>query len=138
MEKSKDATEQLARLAELRAACADDCEPKLIRAHDNLGAAIRGSAGGAQQSEEQSQAGAEHSLLFEGISEPRTSYFGAIQLINAGDFEAAIVAFRELAAEIGPVPDVLNYLGYAHRRLRRFDEIERLRGPARCVIAHIL
>ncbi|MEE8166960.1 MAG: tetratricopeptide repeat protein, partial [Myxococcota bacterium] len=27
-----------------------------------------------------------------------------------------------LAAKIGPVPDVLNYLGYAHRRLGRFDE----------------
>ena len=27
-----------------------------------------------------------------------------------------------MSATIGPVPDVLNYLGYAHRRLGRFEE----------------
>jgi len=122
LEKPRDAHDQLARLAELRAQCSEECEPKLIRAHDDLDAAIRGGAGGAKDSAGQTESGAEHSLLFEGSSEPRTSYFGAVQLINAGEFEVAIVALRELAAKIGPVPDVLNYLGYAHRRLGRFDE----------------
>jgi tetratricopeptide (TPR) repeat protein len=122
LEKPEDANQQLARLAELRAQCAEECEPKLIRAHGDLEAAIRDRAGGARDSVGQTQGGAEHSLLFEGISEPRTRYFGAVQLINAGEFEAAIAALRQLAAKIGPVPDVLNYLGYAHRRLGRFDE----------------
>ena len=122
LEKPEDANEQLARLAELRAQCAERCARKLIRAHDDLDAAIRGKAGGVMNTKGQTQGGAEHSLLFEGVSEPRTSYFGAVQLINASEFEAAIVALRELSAKLGPVPDVLNYLGYAHRRLGRFDE----------------
>lgn len=122
LEKPKDANEQLARLAQLRTQCAAECEPKLIRAHYGLDTAIRERTGDERNSEGETQGGAEHSLLFEGIPEPRTSYFGAVQLINASEFEAAIVALRELAAKIGPVPDVLNYLGYAHRRLGRFDE----------------
>ena len=39
-------------------------------------------------------------------------------------FEDAIDSLRRLASAIGPHPDVLNYLGYAYRRLERYEQAE--------------
>jgi tetratricopeptide (TPR) repeat protein len=118
LKKPADARKQLAKLAELRRKCDQKCSKKLIRAQDDLSAALSEDQGeGAALSN-----GRQHALLFERRSEPRSSYLAAVELIHAEDFDAAIAELRALTLAIGPVPDVLNYLGYAHRRLGRFEE----------------
>jgi tetratricopeptide (TPR) repeat protein len=56
------------------------------------------------------------------VPDPDSAYLGAVERINAGEFDTAILELRTLLAAIGPTPDVLNYLGYAHRQRGRFDE----------------
>ena len=38
-----------------------------------------------------------------------------------GAFANAIAELKDLLLSLGPDPDVLNYLGYAHRKLDRFE-----------------
>ncbi|HZL40318.1 MAG TPA: tetratricopeptide repeat protein [Pseudolabrys sp.] len=47
-------------------------------------------------------------------------YHAAYELIMAGNYEAGIVALHALGRD--EHPDVANYIGYANRRLGRYDE----------------
>jgi tetratricopeptide (TPR) repeat protein len=127
LDELEDATEQAQRLRELRAECGESCSEKLIEAHDELEEAVqrKRAADGAADRVSPSEGGRQHALLFESISEPRRVYLTAVELIHARRYEEAIVELRALTASVGPVPDVLNYLGYAHRKLARFDASRR-------------
>jgi len=57
-------------------------------------------------------------------------YFDAVSLINQKRYEEAIEDLHVLSVEIGPHPDVMNYLGYAHRKLGQFDRAEQFYGVA--------
>lgn len=57
-------------------------------------------------------------------------YFDAVALINQNRYEDAINELFVLSAEMGPHPDVMNYLGYAHRKLGQFDRAEYFYGVA--------
>lgn len=64
------------------------------------------------------------SLLF---ASPRTgdgAYLEAVGLINEGRYEAAIDSLGRAEAAFGPHPDVLTYLGFANRKLGRFEVAE--------------
>lgn len=118
--KEKDAQSQLGRLESLKQGCHERCPATLLKAHARLASAIAGPG-----AEEIDPAGSDqHSLLFERTAEPQASYLSAVQLINSERFEQAIGELRHLTATIGPHPDVLNYLGYAYRRLRLFDRAQ--------------
>lgn len=122
----EDARSQLAHLESLKRACEGNCSSKLRKAHAKLLSAIGAAESEAKAGAETEDGAAEdqHGLLFEPVAEPQAAYLGAVQLINGERFEQAIEALRELTGAMGPHPDVLNYLGYAHRRLQLFDRAE--------------
>jgi Flp pilus assembly protein TadD len=64
------------------------------------------------------------SLLFASAEAGDGRYLDAIALINEGRYEGAIDALRAAQASFGPHPDVLTYLGFAHRKLGRLDAAE--------------
>jgi tetratricopeptide (TPR) repeat protein len=64
------------------------------------------------------------SLLFAGAAAGDGAYLEAVGLINEGRYDAAIVSLQRAEAAFGPHPDVLTYLGFAHRKLGRFDVAE--------------
>lgn len=51
-------------------------------------------------------------------------YREAVRLINEGRYEAAIDDLYRAQTAIGPHPDILNYLGYAHRKLGLMDKAQ--------------
>lgn len=52
------------------------------------------------------------------------AYLAAIALINEHRFEAAIAELELAQMRFGPHPDVLTYMGFANRKLKRFDHAE--------------
>lgn len=116
--KSEDAVAQLRELETFRETCGQDCPAKLHQAHASLESAIAAPSDEEPKGGDQKDA---QSLLFDPVTEPHVAYLEAVQLINSARFQEAIEMLRELSAAIGPHPDVLNYLGYANRRLRNFD-----------------
>lgn len=74
-----------------------------------------GDAGGANDSEGQ------QSLFFAPRGTGEARYVAAVRLINEARYEEAIASLYAAQTAVGPHPDILNYLGYAHRKLARFD-----------------
>jgi tetratricopeptide (TPR) repeat protein len=64
------------------------------------------------------------SLLFASAATGDGAYLEAVGLINEGRYHAAIASLRRAEAAFGPHPDVLTYLGFANRKLGRFDVAE--------------
>lgn len=64
------------------------------------------------------------SLLFASAAQGDRAYLNAVALINEREYEAAIESLVAARATFGPHPDVLTYLGFAHRKLGRFDAAE--------------
>ncbi len=108
-------------LAAKASACGDSCPAGIAAARTALTAVIDGTAPAAP---------APQSLLFAPQGEPHAAYLGAVALINQGRYEDAIASLKALGADIGPNADVLNYLGYASRKLGRFDEAQAYYGKA--------
>jgi tetratricopeptide (TPR) repeat protein len=52
------------------------------------------------------------------------AYLDAVALINEKQYEAAIVQLNLSSQQFGPHPDILTYLGFANRKLGRFDIAE--------------
>lgn len=52
------------------------------------------------------------------------AYLGAVALINEHRYEAAIDALKVSQNAFGPHPDILTYLGFANRKLKRYDIAE--------------
>ena len=96
------------------------CPTTLLKSHRKLLAAIERTGGQPVDSAENDQ----HGLLFDSEPDPQKSYLAAVSLINGEQFEQAIDELRRLTVTLGPHPDVLNYLGYAHRRLGRTQQAE--------------
>jgi len=51
-------------------------------------------------------------------------YFDAVALINRARYAEAIEQLNIMSAYLGPHPDVMNYLGYAHRKSGKFEKAE--------------
>ncbi len=49
------------------------------------------------------------------------AYVAAVGLINEGRYEPAIAVLDEAVWRSGPHPDLLTYLGFANRKLKRYD-----------------
>jgi tetratricopeptide (TPR) repeat protein len=58
---------------------------------------------------------------FPSVEEGRLAYADAVGLINQERFADALDALGRAEAAVGPHPDVLNYMGFASRKLGRFD-----------------
>ncbi len=64
------------------------------------------------------------SLLFASAAGGDRAYLDAVALINEGKYEAAIRALEAARSTFGPHPDVLTYLGFANRKLGRYETAE--------------
>lgn len=51
-------------------------------------------------------------------------YLEAVGLINEERYEEALVELDRTARAVGPHPDVLTYIGFAHRKMQQFDVAE--------------
>jgi Tfp pilus assembly protein PilF len=108
---------ELATLQARSDACAGTCADAA-----DLKAAI--DAVGAALSPADAAAKAPASLLFTDPAGGDRAYVQAVRLINAGHYDDALVALRGAQAAFGPHPDVLTYIGYANRKLGRYDIAE--------------
>ena len=116
-EKEK-ADAQLAALKAMQDKCAGAC----AKAAD-IGTAIQALTA-ALGASPQARLETRPSLLFAGAAEGDRAYLDAVALINEGRYEPAIEALNAARATFGPHPDVLTYLGFAHRKLGRYDRAE--------------
>lgn len=110
------ATEQLtalaAALAACNAACGDAKRAQIQAAHDGLKAALDAPV---------TPAAPTTGWLLPGPKEGRDAYAAAVGLVNQARFVDALAALDTAEAAIGPHPDILNYRGFASRKLGRFD-----------------
>jgi tetratricopeptide (TPR) repeat protein len=116
-EKEK-AEAQLAALRAMQSKCAAACAKaaEIGRAVEALAAAIG--------TPPQARLETRPSLLFASAAAGDNFYLDAVGLINEGRYQAAIEALDSARATFGPHPDVLTYLGFANRKLRRYDAAE--------------
>lgn len=59
---------------------------------------------------------------FPSVQEGRVAYAEAVGLINQERFAEGLDALARAQTAVGPHPDVLNYMGFASRKLGRFDD----------------
>lgn len=116
-----------AELAALQAradACAATCPDAadLKAAIDAVNAAL--APAGSPPATDAAPAKAPASLLTDPAAGDH-AYVQAVRLINAGRYEDALTALKGAQAVFGPHPDVLTYIGYANRKLGRYDLAER-------------
>lgn len=52
------------------------------------------------------------------------TYVTAVSLINEARYDEAIAYLEKARWAAGPHPDILTYMGFAHRKLQRYDEAE--------------
>lgn len=115
-----DAAKAQAQLDELKArdaTCAGTCAQS---------ADLKAAVGAVEAAMATPTAGLEvaPSLLFASAAAGDGAYLEAVGLINEGRYDAAIASLRRAEAAFGPHPDVLTYLGFANRKLGRFDVAE--------------
>lgn len=63
-------------------------------------------------------------LLFASAASGDRFYLDAVGLINEHRYEDAIAALKSAQQSFGPHPDILTYLGFANRKLKRYDIAE--------------
>jgi len=116
--KPAKADEQLAALKAMQEGCADACADaaKLIDAIARLEAAV---AAGPQ-----ARSAVEPEVRLASAETLDATYVAAVGLINEHRYEAAIATLDAALWAAGPHPDVLTYLGFANRKLKRYDAAE--------------
>jgi tetratricopeptide (TPR) repeat protein len=102
-------------LTECDASCGDQRRAELQAALDQLAAALAAPAAPAADP-------AITGWNFPSAEEGRAAYAEAVGLINQERYADAFAVLRRAEAAVGPHPDVLNYLGFASRKLGRFDD----------------
>ncbi len=110
-----------AKVAACEAACGDQRRAQLQAAHDQLSQALAAPAAVDP---------ATTGWNFPSVEEGRVAYAEAIGLINQERFADGLDALARAQAAVGPHPDVLNYMGFASRKLGRFDDALAYYGEA--------
>ncbi|MEK7266757.1 MAG: tetratricopeptide repeat protein [Pseudomonadota bacterium] len=64
------------------------------------------------------------SLFFAPREEGAAQYMAAVRLINEAKYSDAIADLYKAQAIVGPHPDILNYLGYSHRKLGMMEKAQ--------------
>lgn len=116
--KADKADEQLGALKAMQEGCAGTCadSAKLADAVAKLEAAV---AAGPQ-----ARSAVEPEVRLASAATLDATYVAAVGLINEHRYEAAIAKLDAALWAAGPHPDVLTYLGFANRKLKRYDAAE--------------
>lgn len=116
--KAEKATEQAAALKAMQEGCAGTCTDaaKLADAVAKVEAAITAGP--------QAQNAVEPDVRLAAADMLDATYVAAVSLINEHRYEAAIAKLDQALWAAGPHPDVLTYLGFANRKLKRYDAAE--------------
>ncbi len=127
LEKTDDAQEQLAAIRALGEGCTDEtCNEDYIKRIGVAIAKVEAALGGGDG--EEISLGPDDSQGAVLVLAPRAvgaeRYGDAVKLINQQRFAEAVSDLYRAQAIIGPHPDILNYLGYAHRKLGKFDQAQ--------------
>jgi len=113
------AQEQQAALAQMISACDATCgdtrRAQLQTAHDQLGQAMAAPQAPAADP-------ATTGWNFPSTEEGRAAYAEAVGLINQERFADALDALARTETAVGPHADIYNYMGFASRKLGRFDD----------------
>jgi tetratricopeptide (TPR) repeat protein len=109
---------ELAKLKESQAKCASTC-PQAAALQTAI-TEVTAALGGSPSAQLRTRPG----LLFESARLGDAAYLSAVGLINEGRYEAAIAALEKARATFGAHPDILTYLGFANRKLHRFEIAE--------------
>jgi tetratricopeptide (TPR) repeat protein len=117
------AQESLAAIQTRRTACAETCAESaaLKDAEAAVSAAIAAAPAGGSPTAMAVPPGA---LLLVSSEFGDSQYLAAVALINERKYEAAIAALQSAQHAFGAHPDILTYLGFANRKLGRFDIAE--------------
>ena len=106
---------QLAALQKLDTDCAGTC--KDAQAIKDAIAAVEAALGAPAAAMLQTNP----PLLFASADAGDHAYLDAVSLINEGKYEQAITSLNLAKASFGAHPDILTYLGFANRKLGRYD-----------------
>ena len=79
---------------------------------------------------------ARSSLLFASDRSGDQAYLAAVALINDHRYEEAIASLHRAERAFGPHPDILTYLGFANRKLKRYAEAEAYYRQALAIAPH--
>ncbi|HMJ92535.1 MAG TPA: tetratricopeptide repeat protein [Allosphingosinicella sp.] len=109
---------ELALLTQLNTACAGSCAKTADLAASI--AAVQAALASAPTARLETRP----SLLFASASGGDRAYLDAVGLINEGRYEEAIASLQAARAAFGAHPDILTYLGFANRKLGRFETAE--------------
>ncbi|MEP2988454.1 MAG: tetratricopeptide repeat protein [Parasphingorhabdus sp.] len=115
---TEKANSALGKLTAKQTACGESCAEK-----DQLSAAVAAVQSTMNGNEQASL----HLPQSFGLVDGQTSdavYLSAVSLINEGQYEAALLELDEAGKTFGPHPDVLTYIGFANRKMKRFDIAE--------------
>jgi tetratricopeptide (TPR) repeat protein len=108
----------LAKIKALDTACGGSCsDAELIKKALSTVEAALGQPTQAQLS-------TDPPFLFASANAGDTAYLQAVGLINEHRYQEAIATLQRAKATFGAHPDVLTYLGFANRKLHRFDVAE--------------
>ena len=116
--KTEKATEQLGALKAMQEACGGICANK-----DNIADGIT-KIEAAIAAGPQAQSAVEPEVRLASAGALDATYVAAVSLINEHRYEAAIAKLDDALWAAGPHPDVLTYLGFANRKLKRYDQAE--------------
>jgi len=115
---SDKANSALGQLTAKQTACGDSCAEK-----DKLSAAVT-AVQSAINGTEQAILNLPSEFGMTDAAGSDTMYLTAVSLINEGKYEAALVELDTAGKSFGPHPDVLTYIGFANRKMKRFDAAE--------------
>jgi Tfp pilus assembly protein PilF len=109
---------ELAVLARLNTACAGSCDQSADLTASI--AAVQAALAAAPTAHLETQP----SLLFANASAGDHKYVEAVGLINEGRYQDAIASLELARTAFGAHPDILTYLGFANRKLGRYEVAE--------------
>lgn len=107
----------LGKLTAKQSSCADTCAQK-----GELAAAVSAVKKALNGAEQASVLPGSYGIKDQ--SNGDAVYLSAVSLINEGRYEAALDELDEAGKSFGPHPDILTYIGFANRKMKRFDVAE--------------
>lgn len=124
--KTAEAQEQLSALHTLKQTCeTEECATVFVertdRAISRVSSALGGGAEDVSYAPQDEIVVASRESLFD-HNAANMRYSAAQRMINMGEYKDAIDSLREAQSLIGPHPDILNYLGYANRKIGNFGQ----------------